>query len=69
MSLHLDEVRLTAPLNQYGRTWIIAEEAGERYIIVKGSQLESHTKMLTPIDLADFPSLREAATELGISLP
>ena len=69
VSLHLDEVRLTAPLNQYGRTWIIAEEAGERYIIVKGSQLESHTKMLTPIDLADFPSLREAATELGISLP
>ncbi len=66
VTLRLGEVRVTAPLNQYGRTWIVAEEAGQRYILIKGSKLDSHTQMLTPIDLADFPSVKEAMAELGI---
>lgn len=66
VTLRLDEVGVTAPLHQYGRMWIIAEEEGERYILIKGSGLESRTRMLTPIDLADFPSLEEAMAELGI---
>lgn len=66
VTLRLGEVRVTAPLNQYGRTWIVAEEAGQRYILIKGSKLDSHTQMLTPIDLADFPSVKKAMAELGI---
>lgn len=68
VTLRLGEVRFTAPLSQYGHTWILAEEQGERYILTKGSKLESHTKMLTPIDVAALPSLKDAAAELGITL-
>jgi hypothetical protein len=65
--LKLDETNITAPLDQYGKTWIIAEEGDERYLLVKGSDLESRTTTLTPIDLARFGSLREAADELNIA--
>ena len=66
VTLRLGEVRVTAPLSQYGRTWIVAEEAGQRYILIKGVNLENRTRMLTPIDLADFPPLRKAIDELGL---
>lgn len=69
ITLRLGEVRITAPLSQYGRTWIIAEEGDERYILIKGSNLENRTRMLTTIDLAEFGSLQQAAAELDISLP
>lgn len=66
VTLRLGEVRVTAPLSQYGRTWMVAEEAGQRYILIKGVNLENRTRMLTPIDLADFPPLRKAIDELGL---
>ncbi|MBN1140002.1 MAG: DUF3900 domain-containing protein [Anaerolineae bacterium] len=68
VTLHLGEISFTAPISQYGRTWILAEEEGERYILAKGSKLENRTRMLTPIDMARLPSLREAAGELDLAL-
>jgi hypothetical protein len=67
VTLRLGEIRFTAPLSQYGHTWILAEEDGQRYILAKGAELEMRTKMLTPIDVAALPSLKEAAAELNLA--
>lgn len=66
ITLRLGEVRVTAPLGQYGQTWTLAEENGERYILAKGSNLEIRTKQATPLDVADLPSLEKAAGELDL---
>jgi hypothetical protein len=66
--LRLGDVRVTAPLSQYGETWILAEEAGERYILIKGTNLESRTEALTTLDVARLNPLKEAAAELGVPL-
>lgn len=68
VTLWLDDVRITAPLHQYLDRWILAEEAGERYLLIKGSNLEIRTKQLTPLDAVELTSLKEAAAKLGLSL-
>jgi hypothetical protein len=68
ITLRLDEVRITAPLGEYGRTWIVAEEKGQCYILVKGASLENRTQVPTPVDWAEWPSLRDAVTALKIPL-
>ena len=62
--LSLDKSRVEVPFKEYGRTWIVAEQAGTRYILIKGAQLEVRTKMVTPFDLTDLLELREALAEL-----
>ncbi len=68
VTLQLGEVKIIAPLRQYGRTWIIAEEADQCTILIKGAGLESTTRLWTPLDLAAFGTLADAAAELGLPL-
>jgi hypothetical protein len=68
VTLQLGEVKVVAPLRQYGRTWIVAEDADQRYILIKGSELDNATRIWTPLDLVAFGALTDAAAELGISL-
>lgn len=66
ISVRLGEIRITAPLSQYGRTWILAEEKDERYVLAKGSNLEIRTSQLNPLDVVDLTSLEKAAEELSL---
>jgi hypothetical protein len=66
ITIRLDEFRISAPLHQYGRTWMLAEEDGERYILAKGSNLEIRTKQASPLDVADLGSVEQAASELDL---
>ena len=66
ISLRLDQARATVPLDEYGKTWIIAEQAGMRFILLKGDELRMSTDMLNPIDLAARQTLTEAMKTLGI---
>jgi hypothetical protein len=68
VSLVLDGARITVPIKEYGRTWMVAEHAGMRYVLIKGFQLEIHTKMLTPFDVACLEDLGEALATLDIPL-
>jgi len=68
ITLSLDHARATVLLDEYGKTWIIAEQAGTRFILLKGNDLEMSTAMLNPIDLAGRPTLKKAAEKLGIAL-
>lgn len=65
ISLQLDQARLTLPLDEFGKTWIIAEQAGMRFIMIKGSELRMRTDMLNPIDIASRPTVKEAAKKLN----
>jgi hypothetical protein len=64
--LQLDQVKATVPLDEYGKTWIIAEQAGMRFILVKGYDLRMRTDMLNPLDLAARPTLKQAVAKLSI---
>jgi hypothetical protein len=66
ISLQLDQVRATVPLDEYGKSWIIAEQAGMRFILVKGYDLRMRTDMLNPIDLAARPTVKQAIAKLNI---
>jgi hypothetical protein len=66
ITLTLDGVRITAPLAEYGQSWILAEQAGTRYLLVKGADLEMHTEMLNLIDLTSPVSVTQARKELNI---
>jgi hypothetical protein len=66
ISVRLGEIRITAPLSQYGRTWILAEEKDERYLLAKGSNLEIRTRQVNPLDAVDLTSLEKAAEELDL---
>lgn len=66
VSLQLDQARLTLPLDEFGKTWIIAEQAGTSFIMVKGSELRMRTDMLNPIDVASRPSVKDAVKKLNI---
>jgi hypothetical protein len=66
INLQLDQVRATVPLDEYGKSWIIAEQAGMRFILVKGYDLRMRTDMLNPIDLAARPTLKQAIAKLSI---
>jgi hypothetical protein len=68
VKLWLDDVRVEAPLHQYLDTWILAEEAGECYVLIKGSNLEIRTPQRNPLDIVELTSLKEAAAKLGLSL-
>jgi hypothetical protein len=66
--IRLGSVEVTAPLSQYLSSWAVAEDGDERYILIKGSTIENCTPKLNPLDLTTFPSLREAAAILQLSL-
>lgn len=66
INLQLDQARATVPLDEYGKSWIIAEQAGMRFILVKGYDLRMRTDMLNPIDLAARPTLKQAIAKLSI---
>ncbi|HKY44140.1 MAG TPA: DUF3900 domain-containing protein [Pyrinomonadaceae bacterium] len=66
ISLRLDQARATVPLDEYGKSWIIAEQGGMRFILLKGDELRMATDMLNPIDLAGRPTLTQALKRLGI---
>lgn len=66
ISLQLDQARLTLPLDEFGKNWIIAEHAGTRFIMIKGSELRMRTDMLNPIDIASRPTVKEAVRKLDI---
>jgi Protein of unknown function (DUF3900) len=68
ISLRLDQARATVPLDEYGKSWIIAEQGGMRFILLKGNELRMATDMLNPIDLAARPTLRQAMTRLGMAI-
>jgi hypothetical protein len=65
VTLHLDHATVKVPLEEYGKSWIIAEQAGTRVIIVKGFQLNSATDV-NPIDFAAPVTLNEARERLGL---
>lgn len=66
ISIQLDQARLTLPLDEFGKNWIIAEQAGTRFIMIKGSELRMRTDMLNPIDIASRPTVKEAVKKLDI---
>lgn len=66
ISLALDQVSVTVPLKEYGSTWMIAEQDGTRYIVIKGSLLEVRSKALTPFDVSALPELSDVVAELKL---
>ena len=66
VTLRLGEVSVTAPLSQFGVSWIIAEDHGQAYILIKGSKLENRTSVLTAINFIEFGSLPDAMAKLEI---
>ena len=66
ISLQLDQARVTLPLDEFGKNWIIAENAGTRYIMIKGSELRMRTDLLNPIDIASRPTAKDAVKKLNI---
>ncbi|MGH9972144.1 MAG: DUF3900 domain-containing protein [Pyrinomonadaceae bacterium] len=68
VNLQLDKVRFTVPLDEYGKTWILAEQAGMHFVLAKGSDLQMRTDMLNPIDLAATLNLKQAVEKLNIPL-
>lgn len=65
VTLHLDRASVRVPLAEYGESWVIAEQAGTRFILIKGFQLESATDV-NPLDFAAPLSLEEARRLLGL---
>jgi len=65
ITLQLDQARATVPLEEYGKAWIIAEQAGMRFILLKGYDLRMRTGMINPVDLAARPNLKQAMSRLG----
>ena len=63
--LSLDKARVWVPIREYGRTWTLAEQFGTYYILLKGSQLELQTPIVTPFDFTHLPTLLEAVARLG----
>lgn len=68
ISLKLDQATASVPLDEYGKTWIIAEQAGMRFILLKGYDLRMRTDMLNPVDVAARPTLKQAVNKLGIPI-
>jgi hypothetical protein len=68
VTLHLDNVRVTAPLKEFGHKWVFAEEGGQCYILIKGGKLTNNTKAFNPIDLAEVVGLGKAAELLLLTL-
>ena len=66
VTFSLGRIRLTAPVSQYGQSWIIAEEGDRCYVLIKGQRLEVRTKDLTLLDVTRFESLKKAAKHLEI---
>jgi hypothetical protein len=66
ITLQLDRMKITVPLDEYGQTWILAEQAGTRFVLLKGFNLEMRTDMLNPVDLTAALDLRQAADKLNI---
>ena len=66
ISLKLDQAKAIVSLEEYGKTWIVAEQAGTRFILIKGNELRMSTDMLNPVDLAARPTLKQAFARLDI---
>jgi Protein of unknown function (DUF3900) len=66
ITLQLDRVKITVPLDEYGRSWILAEQAGTRFVLLKGFNLEMRSEMLNPVDLGATLDLRQAVEKLNI---
>jgi hypothetical protein len=64
VKLILDGAGIEIPLKEYGRTWMLAEENGARYLIIKGFKLEVRSDALTPLDFAELGNLQLALAEL-----
>jgi hypothetical protein len=68
ITLHLDKIKVKVPLSEFGITWMISEERGQHYILIKGAKLDVHSTMLNPLDLSAAVNLKKAAAELGLNL-
>lgn len=66
--LRLGSVEVIAPLKDYLKYWVAAEDGDQRYILIRGSTIENCTPAINPLDLTILPSLREAAVLLHLGL-
>ena len=67
IKLQLDEITIEVPLKEYGKTWMFAEQSGERYLVVKGFKLKVLSEWPTPLDFAGLGNLSQALSTLGIT--
>lgn len=67
VTLHLDNVRVTVPLKEFGRNWVFAEDGGQYYLLIRGAHLSNNTKVFNPIDLAEVVDLGEAVSLMGFA--
>lgn len=64
VKLKLDGASIEIPLREYGRTWMLAEQNGARYVVIKGFDLNIISDALTPLDFADLGDLDLALAEI-----
>jgi ribosomal protein L9 len=66
ISLSLDQANVMVQLKEFGRKWMIAEQNGTHYVLIKGGHLELHEKWLHILDVSRLANLRQAKAALDI---
>ncbi|HEX8139351.1 MAG TPA: DUF3900 domain-containing protein [Pyrinomonadaceae bacterium] len=67
VTLRVGNAKITVSLKEFGLNWIIAREAGQYFILLKGANITTTGKAINPIDFAEIPNLEDAAAQLGLA--